>query len=257
MKMRKVAMVTGGSRGIGLGIVKKLSTDGFAIGIMATRELESYPDLVAHLNENQVEYVYIQGNLVSREDRENFLSKVVEKFQRVDLLVNNAGVAPLKRFDLLEMPEESLDRLYEINTKGTMFMTQIVAKQMIKQELEKGLRGTIINLSSVSAEVSSTNRGEYCVSKASISMLTTLYADRLARESIMVYEIRPGIILSDMTSTVQEKYDKLFEDGICLINRWGTPEDIGDAVSLLAEGRLRYTTGQVINVDGGFTIQRL
>lgn len=255
--MKKVAMVTGGSRGIGLGIVKKLSADGFNIGIMATRELESYPELVTYLDDNQVEYVYVQGNLANREDRENFLSRVVEKFQRVDLLVNNAGVAPLKRFDLLEMPEESMDRLYEINTKGTMFMTQIVAKQMIRQELEKGLRGTIINLSSVSAEVSSTNRGEYCVSKASISMLTTLYADRLAKESIMVYEIRPGIILSDMTNTVQEKYDKLFEDGICLINRWGTPEDIGDAVSLLAEGRLRYTTGQVINVDGGLTIQRL
>lgn len=257
MNMKKVAMVTGGSRGIGLGIVKKLSADGFNIGIMATRELESYPELVTYLDDNQVEYVYVQGNLANREDRENFLSRVVEKFQRVDLLVNNAGVAPLKRFDLLEMPEESMDRLYEINTKGTMFMTQIVAKQMIRQELEKGLRGTIINLSSVSAEVSSTNRGEYCVSKASISMLTTLYADRLAKESIMVYEIRPGIILSDMTNTVQEKYDKLFEDGICLINRWGTPEDIGDAVSLLAEGRLRYTTGQVINVDGGLTIQRL
>lgn len=255
--MKKVAMVTGGSRGIGLGIVKQLAKDGFSIGIMATQDIESYPGFQAYLEENGIDHLYVKGNIASGEDRDNFVDKVVMKYGRVDLLVNNAGVAPKSRNDILDLPEESFDRLFEINTKGTFYMTQKAARQMVKQEPLDGLKGTIINLSSVSATVSSTNRAEYCISKASISMMTVLFADRLAEESILVYEIRPGIIRSDMTSTVQEKYDRLFAQGISPINRWGTPEDIGNAVSLLAEGRLRYTTGQVINVDGGMTIQRL
>lgn len=255
--MKKVAMVTGGSRGIGLGIVKQLGKDGFSIGIMATQDIDSYPGFQAYLEENGIDYLYVKGNLAIGEDRDNFVDQVVLRYGRVDLLVNNAGVAPKSRNDILDLPEESFDRLFEVNTKGTFYMTQKVARQMVKQETLDGLRGTIINLSSISATVSSTNRAEYCISKASISMMTVLFADRLAAESILVYEIRPGIIKSDMTSTVHEKYDRLFAQGISPINRWGTPEDIGNAVSLLAEGRLRYTTGQVINVDGGMTIQRL
>lgn len=255
--MKKVAMVTGGSRGIGFGIVKQLAKDGFSIGIMATQEIDSYPGFQAYLEDNGIDYLYVKGNIATGEDRDNFVDKVVEKYGRVDLLVNNAGVAPKSRNDILDLPEESFDRLFEINTKGTFYMTQKAARQMVKQDPLDGLKGTIINLSSVSATVSSTNRAEYCISKASISMMTVLFADRLAEESILVYEIRPGIIKSDMTSTVQEKYDRLFAQGISPISRWGTPEDIGNAVSLLAEGRLRYTTGQVINVDGGMTIQRL
>jgi len=255
--MKKVAMVTGGSRGIGLGIVKQLAHDGFSLGIMATQDIENYPDFNQYLQENRIDYVYVKGNLAVGEDRENFLRKVTDNYGRVDLLVNNAGVAPKSRNDILDMPEESFDRLYEINTKGTFFMTQSVARQMVSQEMVEGLRGIIINMSSVSATVSSINRAEYCISKASISMMTTLFADRLAKDAVLVYEIRPGIIKSDMTSKVQEKYDRLFEEGISPISRWGTPEDIGSAVSVLAEGRLRYTTGQVIHVDGGMTIQRL
>lgn len=173
------------------------------------------------------------------------------------MLVNNAGVAPKVRADLLEMSEESFDYVVGINTKGNMFLTQLVAKQMIAQEPVDGRKGVIVNVSSCSSVVSSTNRGEYCVSKAGVSMLTTLYADRLAAEGILVNEVRPGVIATDMTSKVQGKYDALIEKGTFPIARWGTPEDVAGAVSLLCSDRLRYTTGNYLDVDGGFHIQRL
>ena len=184
-------------------------------------------------------------------------SGALAAFGRVDVLVNNAGVAPKVRADLLDMSEESFDYVVGINTKGNMFLTQLVAKQMISQEPVDGRKGVIVNVSSCSSVVSSTNRGEYCVSKAGISMLTTLYADRLAAEGILVNEVRPGVIATDMTSTVQGKYDALIEKGTFPIARWGTPEDVAGAVSLLCSPRLRYTTGNYIDVDGGFHIQRL
>ena len=173
------------------------------------------------------------------------------------MLVNNAGVAPRERKDLLEMSEESFDRVLSINTKGNMFLTQLVARQMITQEIRGRKRGTIINISSCSAEVSSASRGEYCISKAGVSMLTKLYADRLAPEGILVHEIRPGVIATDMTNTVAEKYDKLIDDGLFPIARWGYPEDVAMAVSAFADDHFLYTTGNYVDVDGGFHIKRL
>ncbi len=178
-------------------------------------------------------------------------------FGGVHVLVNNAAVAPDVRADLLEMTEESFDRVVGINTKGNMFLTQAVAKQMIAQPPAGKKRGTIVNISSCSAEVSSVNRGEYCVSKAGVSMLTKLYADRLAGEGILVHEVRPGVIATDMTGGVREKYDALIAQGTFPIARWGTPQDVADAVSALCSDKFLYTTGDFINVDGGFHIKRL
>lgn len=204
-----------------------------------------------------IDCAYVQANIGSADDRKKILDGALAAFGRVDVLVNNAGVAPKVRADLLDMSEESFDYVVGINTKGNMFLTQLVAKQMISQEPVDGRKGVIVNVSSCSSVVSSTNRGEYCVSKAGISMLTTLYADRLAAEGILVNEVRPGVIATDMTSKVQGKYDALIEKGTFPIARWGTPEDVAGAVSLLCSDRLRYTTGNYIDVDGGFHIQRL
>ena len=256
--MKQTAIVTGASRGIGYAIAKKLGEDGFNIVIMDMNRKEDYQQNFDALTEAGIDYLYIQGNICDAGDREKLIAQAVEKFGGIHVLVNNAGVAPKVRADLLEMTEESFDRVVGINTKGNMFMTQAVAKQMLKQQWDgKKKRGTIINISSCSAVVSSTGRGEYCVSKAGVSMLTTLYADRLARDGILVNEVRPGVIATDMTSTVQEKYDKMFADGVFPIARWGTPEDIANAVSVLAGDAFLYTTGNYIDVDGGFHIRTL
>ena len=255
--MQKIAVVTGGSRGIGFGIASQLAEDGFHVVIMAVSPREKHKEHLLLLENYPSGYTYIQGSIASREDRIRCISQVIREYGRIDVLVNNAGIAPQKRTDLLDMTEESFDELIQTNTKGTMFLSQLAAKQMLCQEAVNGIRGIIINISSMSAVVSSVNRGEYCVSKAGISMLTRLYADRLAGEQIYVYEVRPAIIATDMTSVVREKYDSLFKQGICPIARWGNPEDIGNAVSILCSGKLKYSTGQVIDVDGGFHIQRL
>jgi len=255
--MKKTAVITGGSRGIGLGIAKQLGIDGFSVVIMAASPEEKYAGILEQLKTENIDYLYVQGDISDHGDRMRCIDRAIEKYGRIDVLVNNAGVAPKQRADILEMTEESYDYVMNINTKGTMFMTQYAAKKMIKQEPVDGIRGIIVNVSSISAEVSSVNRGEYCISKAGISMLTKLYADRLAPEGIYVYEVRPGIIDTDMTSVVKEKYDRMFKEGLCPINRWGTPEDVGLAVSALCSGKFRYTTGQCIYVDGGFHIRRL
>ena len=255
--MNKTAIVTGGSRGIGFAISQQLGREGYNVVILATRPKEECKRQLDLLENENISYHYVQGSIDKKEDRERLLVEAVERFKRVDVLVNNAGVGPLERKDLLEMEEESFDRLLRVNTKGTMFMTQIVAKQMIKQERIFKKTGTIINISSCSSVVSSTQRGEYCVSKAGISMLTTLYADRLAADGIFVHEIRPGVIATDMTSTVKGKYDQLVENGAFPIARWGLPEDIADAVSVFCSDKFLYTTGNYIDVDGGFHIKKL
>lgn len=255
--MKKTAVVTGGSRGIGFAIAKRLGRDGFQIVIMDMNPQADYQDNFNQLSAEGIEYLYVCGNICDEKDREKLVKEATEKFGGIHVLVNNAGVAPKVRADLLEMTEESFDRVVGINTKGNMFLTQAVAKQMIKQPMEGKKKGTIINISSCSAVVSSTGRGEYCVSKAGVSMLTTLYADRLAGEGILVHEVRPGVIATDMTSTVQEKYDKLIENGAFPIARWGTPEDIAGAVSAFAGDDFLYTTGNYIDVDGGFHIMKL
>lgn len=255
--MKKTAIVTGGSRGIGYAISTQLGLDGYNIVIMSSNTEDRYRENLDKLKEKGIEYLYVQGDIAKQEDRQHCVEEAVAKFGGIDVLVNNAGVGPLVRSDLLEMTEESFDRVVGINTKGNMFMTQTVAKQMLKQEVKGRKRGVIVNISSCSAVVSSTSRGEYCVSKAGVSMLTTLYADRLADDQIFVYEVRPGVIYTDMTSSVREKYNKLIEDGVFPIKRWGMPEDIAGAVSAFCSDKFLYTTGNYIDVDGGFHIMRL
>lgn len=255
--MKKTAIVTGASRGIGYAIARQLGLDGYNIVMVATGPQAKNQATIDALTAEGISCAYVQANIGDHDDRLKIVAGALEAFGRIDALVNNAGVAPLVRNDLLEMTEESWDRVLGINTKGNMFLTQAVANQMIRQEPLGGRKGVIVNVSSCSAEVSSTSRGEYCVSKAGVSMLTTLYADRLACEGILVHEVRPGVIATDMTSKVQSKYDKLIEDGLFPIARWGTPEDVAGAVSALCSDKFLYTTGNYIDVDGGFHIKRL
>ncbi len=255
--MKKVAIVTGGSRGIGLAIVKQLAKDGFNVLMVATKPKENNQEVLNQLAKDGYTVGYTQANIGNSEDRKRVVKEAVEQFGRIDVLVNNAGVAPLERNDLLEMTEESFDRVIGINTKGTMFLTQAVAKQMISQDYVDNRKGVIVNISSCSSVVSSTSRGEYCISKAGVTALTMLYADRLASEGILVHEVRPGVIATDMTSTVEEKYNKLIDDGAFPIARWGLPEDVANVVSAFVSDKFMYTTGNYVDVDGGFHIQRL
>ncbi|MBO4423994.1 MAG: 3-ketoacyl-ACP reductase [Spirochaetales bacterium] len=255
--MKRTALVTGASRGIGLAIARQLGLDGMNVVMVATGSREKNAAAIDGLENEGITVGYVQADISKHDDRLRIVSEAVSLFGRIDVLVNNAGVAPLQRADLLEMTEESFDRVVGINTKGNMFLTQAVARQMISQEPLDGRKGVIINISSCSSVVSSVNRGEYCVSKAGISMLTTLYADRLAPEGILVHEVRPGVIDTDMTSTVHGKYNKLIDEGVFPIARWGKPEDVANAVSALASDKFMYTTGNYIDVDGGFHIRRL
>lgn len=255
--MEKVAIVTGGSRGIGFGIAEKLAQDGYAIAILDINSEQDYQDNLQRLQALAPGCLYYCGSITDKAAREDFLAQVLARFGRVDVLVNNAGVAPKIRRDLLQMEEESFDYVVGVNLKGTLFMSQLVANQMLRQPWEGVKRGTIINVGSASSTVSSPNRVEYCVSKAGVSMLTKVLADRLAGEGIMVHEVRPGVIDTDMTKVVHEKYTRMIEDGLFPIKRWGYPEDIGNVVSLLCDDRFVYTTGNYIDIDGGFHIQRM
>lgn len=256
--MGKTAIVTGASRGIGFAIAKQLRLDGYNVAIVDLNRQADYQQNMNQLDElGAGAYLYMQGDVRKPGDRELIVKKTVDKFGTIQVLVNNAGIAPKVRCDLLEMSEASFDDVLSTNTKGPMFLTQLVARQMIKQDISGRKRGTIVNISSLSAEVSSISRGEYCVSKAGTSMLTKLYADRLAREDILVHEVRPGVIASNMTRTVKEKYDALFQEGLFPIPQWGTPEDVAGVVSALVSDKFLYTTGCYVNVDGGFHIKRL
>jgi NAD(P)-dependent dehydrogenase (short-subunit alcohol dehydrogenase family) len=253
MKMKKTALVTGGRRGIGRASAARLSLDGFNVAINGV----SPPDKEDRFDDIAGDCIYIQGDVSTAKARAELLDATLKRFGAIHVLVNNAGVAPKTRADLLEMSEESFDYVLGVNLKANMFLTQAAAKIMLEQPLVGKKRGTIINISSCSAAVSSINRGEYCVSKAALSMLTMLYADRLAADGIFVHEIRPGVIETDMTSKVKEKYDALIAGGTFPIARWGTPEDVASAVSVFAGDDFLYTTGNVIDVDGGFHIRRL
>ncbi len=254
--MKKTAIVTGGSRGIGFGVAERLAKDGYCIAIIDKNarkdHQESLDVLAAGCN-----CLYVQGDITIAGDRERFLSEVLEHFGRVDVLVNNAGVAPQVRKDILEMTEESFDYVVGTNLKGTMFMTQLVVNQMLKQEISGERRGVVVNITSSSVTVSSPNRAEYCMSKAGMAALTRVYADRLAADRIFVYEIRPGVIWTDMTEVVREKYTRLIEEGLFPIARWGFPEDVANTVSAFCGDGFLYTTGNYVDVDGGFHIKRL
>ena len=255
--MKQTAIITGAGRGIGYAVARQLGLEGYNIVIVDLGDAAQYETAIEALRSEGIDCLYTQGNITNANDRHRCVQEAVAKYGRIDALINNAGVAPNVRADLLDMSEESFDRVVGINTKGTLFMSQEVAKQMLKQEVVGKKRGTIVNISSCSATVSSTQRGEYCVSKAGISMLTTLFADRLAGDGILVHEIRPGVIATDMTTVVQDKYNKMFEDGVFPLARWGLPEDIAGAVSAFCSDKFLYTTGNYIDVDGGFHIQRL
>ena len=259
--MNKTAIITGGSRGIGFAISARLAGDGFNVAVVGTRDINACRenlDLIESVTKkNCASWIYVRADVSDPEGRKKIIDETVKHFTRIDILVNNAGIAPKVRADLLEMTEESWDNVIDTNLKSNMFLTQLAVKQMLAQEPAEKKRGTIINISSCSAEVSSVNRGEYCVSKAGMSMLTKLYADRLARNGIYVHEIRPGVIRTDMTSAVTEKYDRLISEGIFPIARWGTPEDVANAVAVFASDSFLYTTGNVVDVDGGFHIRRL
>lgn len=245
--MKKVALVTGVASGIGRASAEILLKNGIAVVGLSRR-----PEMESPL---EGDFIYVSGDVSSTEDRKRFVQMALDNYGRIDILVNVAGVAPKVRADLLTMTEESYDYVMNINTRGTMFLTQLAANEMIKNEGDQ--KGSIVNISSMSAYTSSTNRGEYCISKAGVSMITKLFADRLAEYGIMVNEVRPGIIATDMTSKVQEKYDNLIESGLLPIKRWGKPEDIASAVYTLCNGALPYMTGQSLDVDGGFHIRRL
>ena len=255
--MKKIAIVTGGSRGIGFAISLRLAKDGFNIALVGTRPESDRAKSLEILGETGADYLYIRADVARAEDRRRIIDETLGKFGALHVLVNNAGVAPKLRADLLEMSEESYDYVMGTNTKPVMFLSQLAAKIMLQQPSSGKKRGTIINIGSCSAEVSSINRGEYCVSKAGVSMLTKLYADRLAREGIFVHEIRPGVIQTDMTAGVSEKYDRLIQEGVFPIPRWGSAEDVAAAVSVFAGDNFLYTTGNYIDVDGGFHILRL
>ena len=253
--MKKVALVTGGNRGIGRGVTESLLKVGWSVSIMATRPAPT--EVLAELGQLG-EVRYTQGSVADLADHDRYVEETLAQWGRIDALVNNAGVAPSERTDILVATPESYDRVMDINLRGPYFLTQRVANVIVGQEPgANGVRGTIINVSSISADVVSTNRGEYCLSKAGVAMATRLWAVRLAPEGVLVYEVRPGVIATDMTAGVTEKYNAFFASGAVPMPRWGQASDVGGAVVQLTAGAMPYSTGDVINVDGGFHLPTL
>lgn len=258
MIQKKTALVTGASRGIGRGISTILAQNGIAVCGVGTKPAEAVAEYESALRAHDADSFYVQGDISCADDRARILDAVYDRFGHLDFLINNAGVAPLNRTDILEMSEESMQRLLDINLKGTFFLTQAAAKRMIAERKAGNTDFKMITLvTSISAETSSTSRGEYCISKAGLAMATKLFADRLAEDRINVYELRPGIVETDMTAVVHDKYAALIEGGLLPIKKMGVPADIGNAVLGLTSGLFAYSTGDVINLDGGFHISRL
>jgi NAD(P)-dependent dehydrogenase (short-subunit alcohol dehydrogenase family) len=256
--MKYVALITGGSRGIGLGIAHALVKEGYRVAINGVRPIQQVVETLNDLKSDGGEVVYCQGDIANPDERKKIVEEIKNQWGDLHILVNNAGIAPKERKDILEADEKSYDRLMNVNLKGPYFLTQQVANWMIKQKIKNPKNPfTIINISSVSATTASVNRGDYCISKAGISMATKLWAARLGEFDIPVYEVQPGVIRTDMTAGVIEKYDKLIAEGLTIQKRWGNPEDLGKTVVALASGMIPYATGQVIKTDGGMTIQTL
>ena len=254
----RVALVTGGTRGIGFGCAEALAREGWKLAVCGVRAEAEARDALQALRGAAGEVLYVQADIGDDDAPGRLISAVRSRFGRLDLLVNNAGVAPKERKDILDASPESFDRVMRINLRGPYFLTQAAARFMLESEQPAaGAARCIIFISSMSATVASINRGEYCLSKAGLSMASLLWATRLAEKGISVFEVRPGIIRTDMTAGVAEKYDRLFAEGLTLQKRWGTPQDVGRAVAMLARGDLPYSTGQVILVDGGLTVQKV
>ncbi|MEM1330141.1 MAG: 3-ketoacyl-ACP reductase [Planctomycetota bacterium] len=255
---RPVAFVTGGSRGIGLGIAEELAGSGFDVVINGRREASDVSEAIGRIEARGASCLYVRGDIADLDGHEEMLEVIRQRFGRLDVHVNNAGVAPIERADLLEASAESFDRLVSINLRGPYFLTQRVANWMTDQRrADPAIKPSIVFVTSVSATMASTNRGDYCISKAGLAMASKLFAARLGECGVPVYEVRPGVIKTDMTAGVTEKYDSMFAGGAAVERRWGVPEDVGRVVAALARGDLPYATGQAIMVDGGLTVPRL
>ncbi len=255
--MKRLALITGGASGIGLGIAEALAREGCDLLLCGRRPEGAVAEPLDRLRAMGGAVAYVSADVGTRTGREAVVA-AARALGRLHVLVNNAGVAPVDRRDLLEATEDSFDRVLEVNLKGPYFLTQAVARWMIVQrEADPAYRAAVVNVGSVSATMASVERGEYCVSKAGLAMATRLWAVRLGAYGIPVYEVRPGIIRSDMTVAVREKYDRLIADGLLVQPRWGEPGDVGRAVAMLVRGELPYSTGQVVMVDGGLHLERL
>jgi len=252
------AIVTGASRGIGRAIAKQLAADGFGVLVNYYRSADAAADVVQEVRSAGGTAVAVQADVGAAAGRNALIDAVDEHFGRLDVLVNSAGITSQGRKDLLDATEESWDVVMDTNLKGPFFLAQLAARRMIT-DMQNGntSRGTLINISSISGQAVSTNRADYCIAKAGMQMMTWLYASRLAEQKILVYEVCPGVIASDMTAPVEDKYDRLIADGLSPIRRWGQPEDVAAAVSTLSSGVFGFSTGDRINVDGGFHIRRL
>ena len=256
--MKRVALITGGARGIGFGIAQCLADEGFDLTVCGVREQDAAEQSLAELRRRGAEVLYVRADVGDADARGRLVDAARRRFGRLHVLVNNAGVAPKTRADILEATEASFEHVMRTNLQGPYFLTQACANWMIEQKRsDSDWQGCIVNISSVSATAASVQRGEYCISKAGIGMATRLWAARLGEFDISVFEVRPGVIQTDMTAGVREKYDKLLAEGLAIQRRWGTPEDVGKAVAALARGDLTYSTGQIIMVDGGMTTPRL
>jgi NAD(P)-dependent dehydrogenase (short-subunit alcohol dehydrogenase family) len=257
-KIKKVALVTGGARGIGFAIAAIFAKENFDLVIADIRSKDEASAGIEPLRKTGAEVLYCECDISNAANRSEMIDKIKKRFGRLNVLVNNAGVAPAVRADILDATEESYERVMKINLQGPYFLTQLAAGWMTEQKKnDNDYSACIINISSISATAASVGRGEYCISKAGLSMMTKLWAVRLAEFNIPVYEIRPGIILTDMTSAVKEKYDKLIAEGLLLEKRWGLPEDVAKAAAMMARGDIAYSTGQVVMIDGGFSVERL
>ena len=258
MTDRRVALVTGGARGIGFGIAERLAQDGYDLALCGRRDQSMVERSLDALRCHGTDVMYCPADVADRAAREDLVRSVRERFGRLHVLVNNAGIAPPERRDLLEATEASFETVLRVNLQGPYFLTQAVARWLIEQkQQDASFHGCIINISSISATTASVNRGEYCVAKAGLSMATKLWATRLGEFDLPVYEVRPGIIRTDMTAAVEADYDRLIAAGLLVQPRWGVPDDVGRAVAMLARGDLPYSTGQVLAVDGGLAIRRL
>lgn len=258
MHTSPVALVTGASRGIGRAIALRLAAEGHAVAVNYHSSRQAADDVVAQVEASSQAAIALQADIANRDDRARLVEQTLERFGRIDVLVNNAGITSPGRKDLLEATEAGWDTVLGTNLKGPFFLAQACAKVMIAGIADGRMpRGTIVNISSISAYAVSTNRADYCIAKAGLQMMTWLLADRLAEDDIRVYEVCPGVIASDMTAPVKEKYDRLIAEGLSPIRRWGQPEDVAATVAMLASGQLPFSTGDRINVDGGFHIRRL
>jgi NAD(P)-dependent dehydrogenase (short-subunit alcohol dehydrogenase family) len=258
MHDQPVALVTGGSRGIGRAICLKLGALGYGVVVNFASRRDAADEVVGQIEATGGRAIAVQANVAAAADRERLLASALDEFGRLDVLVNNAGIASPGRKDLLEATEAGWDEVFAINLKGPFFLTQLAARKMIELVRAGAIaEGKIINISSVSAYTASVNRGDYCMSKAALSMMTWLFAERLAGEGITVFEISPGVIETDMTGPVHDKYEKLIAEGLTPIRRWGQPDDVARAVEAIVRGYFPFTTGERLNVDGGFHMRRL